>query len=505
MRLAEILDVLTSGPSPSLMVLATVFIFGVALPDILVKIFLLSLPSMFETVNRRKVYLQALRPGQLWTETRNAAESYFLDIFVFSAFVTLFWPHFQTGHILANIVAGTIAFEIGFYCSHRLYHTRALWWLHKHHHESHVTSPLTSTAFHVVERIWLWGIILGGFYIYSFFAPVSLAGFTFFLAANFSYNSYTHSNYETFPPALARSPLFFWVGLPYYHSMHHARVNGNYGGGIRLFDWFFGTEFPDHRQVQQRAWDGQGLQRLHERINSDHSLTSAQETFLIERVSEGSLALTATSPHATLFNEVYVYEEKAVRQWIRSEIAKLSEASASQLSLRRDDGWYYQRNDVLFGPMSFLALCELNMQGLLNEKDICFSLKSRTKVLACNLPVAVVNGAEVTPIYMNRRQPRARFHCAIHLRGRNGLFDGRTIDVGATGASIFVSAKLNAGDAFLADFVNLGPERFATDIEIINVKPYGEGYRCGIVFKNLEREAYANWISLMEKNRVFAA
>lgn len=94
MRLAEILDVLATGPLPSLMVLATVFIFGVALPDILVKIFLLSLPSMFETVNSRKVYVQALRPRQLWTETRNAAESYLLDIVVFSAFVTFFWRQY---------------------------------------------------------------------------------------------------------------------------------------------------------------------------------------------------------------------------------------------------------------------------------------------------------------------------------------------------------------------------------------------------------------------------
>ena len=43
-------------------------------------------------------------------------------------------------------------FEIWFYVTHRLMHTRALYFIHKQHHVAKVTDPLAALSFSLAER-----------------------------------------------------------------------------------------------------------------------------------------------------------------------------------------------------------------------------------------------------------------------------------------------------------------------------------------------------------------
>jgi len=65
-----------------------------------------------------------------------------------------------------------------------------------------------------------------------------------------------HLGYEFLPRWLLRVPLLRWTNTATFHSLHHTRLNGNYGLHSRLWDRLFGTEVPDYEECFLRRGEG---------------------------------------------------------------------------------------------------------------------------------------------------------------------------------------------------------------------------------------------------------
>lgn len=141
--------------------------------------------------------------------------------------------------IVLEVLAGMIVFDLAFYVSHRLLHTRWLWPLHEVHHRYRLVSFWVRNTEHVGQV----------FVVALFAAPVSLilahpeATFVYFLLST-SWNVIQHSGVEVFP----RWP---WVARVFvtstHHSMHHTEVDCNFGYFFPFWDYVFGTLHPDYR------------------------------------------------------------------------------------------------------------------------------------------------------------------------------------------------------------------------------------------------------------------
>src|SRR5262249_9502527 len=120
-------------------------------------------------------------------------------------------------------------FEAWFYATHRLMHTRRLFFIHRHHHVSDVTHPRTSLSFSLSESVrYQVGIFLG-FAALSRVAPVPAVSALAFFAVTYFLNVLIHSNFEVVPTWLVRSPLGKILGTASFHAMHHARGSRHYG------------------------------------------------------------------------------------------------------------------------------------------------------------------------------------------------------------------------------------------------------------------------------------
>ena len=64
-----------------------------------------------------------------------------------------------------------------------------------------------------------------------------------------SNNVMSHLGYELWPKWLLKVPGLRWVNSATFHSMHHTRVNGNYGLMLRVWDRLLGTEVPGYDEV----------------------------------------------------------------------------------------------------------------------------------------------------------------------------------------------------------------------------------------------------------------
>lgn len=156
--------------------------------------------------------------------------------------------------------------EIWHYFSHRAMHHKSLLWIHREHHKSKITNPLSSISFSFMEKFLFSVGILAPMVFLSSFMPVSFYGIIAYYIFYFVTNVLGHSNFEIRDPGYAKTWIGKIINTPAYHAMHHARYVKNYGLITSTLDRLFNTMWEDYDKVQSRAALEQPLAKLSERL-----------------------------------------------------------------------------------------------------------------------------------------------------------------------------------------------------------------------------------------------
>jgi Delta7-sterol 5-desaturase len=222
---------------------------------------------------RRRVYRVELAPGQLASELRATGLVVLFDAVVAAAVLSSGQLHFHdqpsAWRVVGTFAALFVWYEVWFYFTHRLLHTRALYFLHRQHHVARVTDPFASMSFGLVERGVLTLGLLGFATVLSWWVPLARGGLVLYVFSNYVLNVLGHTNIEALPAHFPRTlPGRFFISST-FHAMHHARLQGHYGLFTQVLDRLGGTYFEDFPQVHARAASGEGLRTLGERVSDD--------------------------------------------------------------------------------------------------------------------------------------------------------------------------------------------------------------------------------------------
>jgi Delta7-sterol 5-desaturase len=163
--------------------------------------------------------------------------------------------------------------EIWHYFSHRLMHHKSLLWIHREHHKSKITNPMSSISFSFMEKFIFSVGILAPVAALSAYMPVSLQGIVAYYLFYFITNALGHSNIEIRKPGYVHTWIGSIINTPTYHAMHHARYVKNYGLITSTLDRLFNTMWEDYDKVQTRAANSRPLQKLSERLTSKKNET----------------------------------------------------------------------------------------------------------------------------------------------------------------------------------------------------------------------------------------
>lgn len=215
----------------------------------------------------RKIFDVPTRPEQLAHELRGTVLFHFhfipcLALLLLSGILN--YSNSWTAEILSFAIPW-YGFQFYYYWLHRLMHLKPFYWMHKWHHASMVTSPMTGFSMHPAESVgWILGM-LGPALLLSQVGLLGFWGYLSFLSFMWFGNIVGHANveYMAFPATRLSSML---VSNPIsYHCLHHARFLGHYGFGCSTMDFFFKTEFPDWMEIQDKVFAGKSLTSLHEK------------------------------------------------------------------------------------------------------------------------------------------------------------------------------------------------------------------------------------------------
>jgi sterol desaturase/sphingolipid hydroxylase (fatty acid hydroxylase superfamily) len=145
--------------------------------------------------------------------------------------------------VIASVVF-VIIDDAWFYWTHRLLHAnnRLYRSVHKIHHRSIDTTPLTGLSFHPLE---------------SFIINIPLAVLPIFIGVqpNFFFwaiwistvnNIAGHNGFEWAPKWWDRVPVLRLKTPSIHHNLHHEKSRGNYGLYFSYWDRWMGTEFVDY-------------------------------------------------------------------------------------------------------------------------------------------------------------------------------------------------------------------------------------------------------------------
>lgn len=154
------------------------------------------------------------------------------------------WPIFIYTFLFCYVF-----FEFWFYSSHRLIHKRSLAFIHKTHHVSVTTTPLSALNLSLSEKAIndLGMLIIPS--LLSHQLPLSFEAIMTYHLYNFYVNVLGHSNLELLPKFFTNSLLGKFFTSSTYHSIHHLKGHCNYGLFTTFFDQLFGTYDPHYPQI----------------------------------------------------------------------------------------------------------------------------------------------------------------------------------------------------------------------------------------------------------------
>jgi len=164
---------------------------------------------------------------------------------------------------LLTFAALFVWYELWFYVTHRLLHSRWGWRWHRQHHVAVVCSPLTAFSFSLGER----ALLLTGVLIFAAAGAAvggaSLVGMAVYGLLNQILNVLGHSNVELCPGRLAPPLARSWWVTPTFHALHHARRRSHFGLFTTVLDRWCGTVERDYEQALRATSSGRTLVRTH--------------------------------------------------------------------------------------------------------------------------------------------------------------------------------------------------------------------------------------------------
>ncbi len=246
-------------------------------------IIVFSFIQLYKSKKVRRIYNLEASQEQLREELNNSfltspVHAVLIGLALYSGFLkesATTWINFSYTFLIVFVWT-----EIWHYFSHRAMHHKSLLWIHREHHKSKITNPLSSISFSFIEKFLFSVGIIVPMALLSSFVPVSFYGIIAYYIFYFITNVLGHSNFEIRPPGYAQTRIGKVINTPAYHAMHHARYVKNYGLITSTLDRLFNTMWEDYDKVQSRAALEQPLEKLSERLIPKKGLKINVETEL---------------------------------------------------------------------------------------------------------------------------------------------------------------------------------------------------------------------------------
>jgi Delta7-sterol 5-desaturase len=168
----------------------------------------------------------------------------------------------------ATFFALVFSFQAFYWMLHRAMHTRVLLFVHRWHHRSRVTTPLSGQSVSFGEALgWMLGYV-GVPMLLSRVVPIGFTGWMAYMAFNVLGNIVGHANVELTAKSTATRTAALFANPFVYHALHHARWTVNFSFQAAMMDRIFGTEAADWPELYERVSNGHALRSLHERGKS---------------------------------------------------------------------------------------------------------------------------------------------------------------------------------------------------------------------------------------------
>jgi lathosterol oxidase len=214
---------------------------------------------------RKTIYDMPFPPGQIRRELLNSVHTPIHAVMLGTFLLLGFFRNTTWTSFWLSLLATTLWAEIWHYFSHRLFHVKALHWIHAEHHKSHLNSPFTAISFSFSEKFLFNLGMIGFMALVDRVTSVNFFGVAGWYVGYLIINSYSHANFEIKSEHFLKLAGRF-LATTTYHSLHHSRYINNYGLGTRFLDRAFGTEWPDYEDLYaQISEDRVPLRRLSEK------------------------------------------------------------------------------------------------------------------------------------------------------------------------------------------------------------------------------------------------
>jgi lathosterol oxidase len=157
--------------------------------------------------------------------------------------------------MFSEVAVYFLVFDGYFYFGHRLFHTKYLWFIHKHHHVSKSPNVMAGFSFNPLE-----GNLFGSFL--PMYASALTCMFGGMLKASLitcgmiqlMQSLVIHCGYELVPAWYFESKLCSFFLTPTFHDRHHEQFNCNYSGFFTWLDDAFGTADGENWRANYAAW-----------------------------------------------------------------------------------------------------------------------------------------------------------------------------------------------------------------------------------------------------------